>query len=426
MKNRNSRSNSVWQHINPLIADALKDIESWVAKSGASKFILCHFRIENIAAILYSYGHDFSIGAIKKIPDYISANVQSRNKVIRVGIEDIIMIAEIENSNEAIKLIESSLRDLRSFGSEEQLKPMFMKFKVGATHLGKSSDLQVKLDETFIALYESASSPNSPYIIFDNLSKKLEDFKSSMQKAAEFQKILQDKSIRLAYQPVIDSKTGKVKSYEVLMRVVQENGELISAGSYIQIAEYFGFIDQVDLLVLELAIKEVRDDSKVSLGINVSAMSIANDKWLDSARHLLQDPDVASRIIIEITETGFINNMDRMQYFVDEIQSLGCQVAIDDFGAGYTSFTQLKSLRADILKIDGVFIKDIATNYDNQLFVKTLVSFAKAFGLKTVAEFVENGEVAKLLIDIGIDYLQGHYFGKAVNYRPWINEDNVA
>jgi EAL domain-containing protein (putative c-di-GMP-specific phosphodiesterase class I) len=172
--------------------------------------------------------------------------------------------------------------------------------------------------------------------------------------------------------------------------------------------------------------KELASDPNVSLGLNVSPQTVLSRKWLDHARILLKDPSITSRLIIEITETGMHKNLNKVIEFVDTVQSLGCQIAIDDFGAGYTSFTQLKLLNADIIKIDGVFIRDIVDNHDSRLFVKTLIDFAKAFCLQTVAEFVETGDIAKTLIDLGVDYLQGYYFGKALNHRPWVTDDKAS
>jgi EAL domain-containing protein (putative c-di-GMP-specific phosphodiesterase class I) len=104
------------------------------------------------------------------------------------------------------------------------------------------------------------------------------------------------------------------------------------------------------------------------------------------------------------------------------LQAMGCLVALDDFGSGYTSFRQLKAISVDMVKIDGAFVKDIAQSADNQFFVKTLMQFAQGFGLQTVAEFVENGEIAKILMEMGVDYLQGYYLGKPENHRRWLNE----
>jgi EAL domain-containing protein (putative c-di-GMP-specific phosphodiesterase class I)/GGDEF domain-containing protein len=417
---------SVWQLINPIISGALKDIGQWIQSSTHTNFILCHFRIENAATVLFSYGHEISLQTIEKIPALLAQEFGDDTKVIRVGIEDFILVSEAAEKTVILKKIDEVLMQIRTFGTTHETNPMFIKFKIGATFLNKQDDLEHKIDEAFIALYEALGNPTTPYVIFDNLSKELGNFKHNMQLASKFQNIINEKKLRLAFQPVICSKTGQIKSYEALLRVIDENGQLTSAGEYVGVAEKFGYIDQVDLLVLELAAKELALDANVNLGINVSALSLDNKRWIKLARKLLKDPDHASRLIVELTETGFQSSMDKVKKFVDDVQSLGCLVAIDDFGAGYTSFTQLKVLNADILKIDGVFIRDLADNYDNQLFVKTLVGFAKAFGLKTVAEYVETGEAAKLLIDMGVDYLQGYYFGKALNYRPWIKEDTVA
>jgi EAL domain-containing protein (putative c-di-GMP-specific phosphodiesterase class I) len=155
--------------------------------------------------------------------------------------------------------------------------------------------------------------------------------------------------------------------------------------------------------------------------MNISNISIDNPIWLNKARNLLQDVDIASRLTIEITETGAQRDLTKLSSFVNFVQGLGSQIAIDDFGAGYTSFKQLQFLQADIIKIDGMFIRDIVTNYDNRFFVQMMLDCSKTFNMKTVAEFVENGEIAKVLMELDVDYMQGNYFGLAVNYRSWID-----
>jgi len=107
--------------------------------------------------------------------------------------------------------------------------------------------------------------------------------------------------------------------------------------------------------------------------------------------------------------------------FVDNIHSIGCAIALDDFGTGYTSFAQLKTLPIDMIKIDGSFVRDIVNNEESRFFVKTLIDFGKNFRLSTVAEFVENAQIAEILTNMGVDYMQGNYFSPAVNYRAWLN-----
>ena len=232
-----------------------------------------------------------------------------------------------------------------------------------------------------------------------------------------------EKRLRLSYQPIINAKTGGVDHYEALLRMVNQSGKISSAGALIPVAEKMGMITLIDTMVMEMVIDELRRAPQLHLAFNVSNVTTENPGWLDHIMRLLKDsPDVASRLTVEITETAVHRDLRRAAYFVASIQSLGCQVALDDFGSGYTSFRQLKALSVDLVKIDGAFVKDIAQSADNQFFVKTLMQFAHGFGLQTVAEFVESGEIAKLLMEMGVDYLQGYYFGKPENHRSWLND----
>ena len=178
----------------------------------------------------------------------------------------------------------------------------------------------------------------------------------------------------------------------------------------------------IDHMVLDMVIKELELAPQLVLAFNVSNLTTENAHWLQHFRDLLKDrPHIANRLIVEITETAAQRDLRRTAYFVASVQEMGCQVALDDFGSGYTSFRQLKSLSVDTIKIDGAFIRDLADNKDNRFFVKTLLDFTKGFGLKSVAEYVENGETAKMLMELGIDAMQGYYFGKPENFRSWLS-----
>lgn len=234
---------------------------------------------------------------------------------------------------------------------------------------------------------------------------------------------LNEGRLRLAYQPIIDSKTGKVAHYEALLRLAGEDGKITSAGALIPVAERMGFVPIIDCTVLEKVVAELRADADVCLAINVSNMTIQDSRWLNLLTELMtQTPEIAPRLSIEITETAVHGDLKHSARFCAEVQALGCMIALDDFGSGYTSFRQLKTLSIDFVKIDGAFVRDLTDNSDSRLFVKILLDFTRGFGLKSVAEFVENGEIAKMLMDLGVDYLQGYYFGKPSNTRPWVKE----
>lgn len=229
--------------------------------------------------------------------------------------------------------------------------------------------------------------------------------------------------IKLAYQPVVDSKTGNTAHYEALLRLYADDGKISSAGTLIPVAERMGFMPTIDKLVLEKVIGELRHDKDVQLAVNVSNLTSQDPGWLTLLRNAVDEtPDIGPRLIVEITETAVHRDLKHMAYFCAEVQSLGALIALDDFGSGYTSFKQLKTLSVDMVKIDGSFIRDLTDNADSRFFVKTLLDFTRGFGLKSVAEFVETGEIAKMLMELGVDYLQGYYLGKPVNHRKWLKE----
>ncbi|CAL7963620.1 putative EAL domain-containing protein [Alphaproteobacteria bacterium] len=247
---------------------------------------------------------------------------------------------------------------------------------------------------------------------------------ASFLKTAELAKILEHAILsnrtKLAFQPIIEAKNGKPIRYEGLLRIVTLDGKVISAGRHILAAEKLGFIVEVDIMVLKSAVQELVLHISLQLSINISYNSVSNYKWLDEAKRLLVDDVIASRLTIEITETTFYHDIKKVRHFIKIIQSLGCKVAIDDFGSGYTSFNLLRNLKVDMVKIDGSYIKKLSKNENYYMFVATLTKFARTLNLRTVAEFVEDADTAKKLMTLGVDYLQGNYFAPAMSHRSWL------
>jgi EAL domain-containing protein (putative c-di-GMP-specific phosphodiesterase class I) len=255
------------------------------------------------------------------------------------------------------------------------------------------------------------------YIPFEPLA--ICDIKSNYSSLVEFKKTLKYDTISFAYQPIIDRVTGKIPYYECLLRMPDHNKKLISAGPYIGLAEQSGLNNILDQIVLEMAVEELRAAPHVMLAVNISNAGILDANLKQRAVELLSDRAVARRLIIEITETSLNLDFAVTKSFIDTMRDHGCRVALDDFGSGFTSFQQLQNLRLDIIKIDGSFIKNVILNQKSKYLVKALIEMAAQLGAKTVAEFVESAEIAKFLLDVEIDYMQGDFFSPAVNYRMW-------
>ena len=231
---------------------------------------------------------------------------------------------------------------------------------------------------------------------------------------------LDKKRLIFAYQPIVTARTKAPEHYECLLRMERPDGTIASAGQFIPAAEQLGLVRLVDRHALEMTVAQLRANPDVSLAVNVSGTTASDPSWLQSfIGYVRANSDVAKRMTVELTETAALNDFEERARFVTSLREMGCRVAIDDFGAGYTSFRNLQMLNVDLVKIDGTFIRGLCESPDNQIFVRTLVDLAKNFNLKIVAEWVSSDEEADLLESFGVDYFQGFHFGEPVIKPDW-------
>jgi diguanylate cyclase (GGDEF)-like protein len=231
---------------------------------------------------------------------------------------------------------------------------------------------------------------------------------------------LNERRIAMAFEPVVEAGSRDTAFYECLVRMEQDDGQVLLAPDIVPIAEKLGLIRLVDHRVLELVVAELAGSANVQLSLNISPDTTMDPAWWASIESLMRaHPGVAERLIVEITETVAIQDIDDLRGFVTRLKNFGSRIAIDDFGAGYTSFRNLRKLGVDIVKIDGAFVQNIARSADDRAFVQTLIDLARRLEIKTVAEWVQDDESASMLRDWGCDYIQGRLTGLASAARPW-------
>lgn len=231
---------------------------------------------------------------------------------------------------------------------------------------------------------------------------------------------LNERRIVLAFEPVVHTATRQPAFHECLVRMRQDDGRLTLAPDVVPVAEKLGLIRLVDHRVLELVVAELAAAPGIELSLNVSPETTMDPNWGGAVEGLFRaHPGVAERMIVEITETVAIRDLDDVRGFVTRLKNVGVRIAIDDFGAGYTSFRNLRKLGVDIVKIDGAFVQSIAHSSDDRVFVQTMIDLSRRLGLKTVAEWVQDEEAAQLLQGWGCDYLQGRLIGLSAEHRPW-------
>jgi diguanylate cyclase (GGDEF)-like protein len=250
--------------------------------------------------------------------------------------------------------------------------------------------------------------------------------RESVRATDEVISALNDRRIALAFEPVAEAASRKLAFYECLMRIHRADG-IAHANEIVPVAERIGLIRMLDYRVLELVVSELSATLALQASVNVSAASTVDPAWCVGLSALLRaNKSAAERLIIEITETAAIQNVDDTRGFVTRAKDFGCRIAIDDFGAGYTSFRNLRKLGVDIIKIDGTFVHNMMKSSDDRAFVHTLIDLSRRLDLKIVAEWVQDEQAAVMLSEWGCDYLQGALVGLASEVRLWASGNDRA
>ena len=214
------------------------------------------------------------------------------------------------------------------------------------------------------------------------------------------------------FQPIINNKTRLVEKYESLVRLIDENGNIVSPQNFLDISKKGNYYNKITDRVLENSFKML-DKVKTKISINISAIDIENEQTNKTIFRLLDEYIIDNnRVIFELLEDENVKDFDVLKDFIQRVKRRGVQIAIDDFGTGYSNFERLLEFEPDILKIDGSIIRNINKDKFNRGIVETIVAFANSQNIETIAEYVENEEIFNLLNEIGVTFSQGYYFGK--------------
>lgn len=386
-------------------------------------YMLLKLSVDNLPMMMTWYAADFAERIMAALEVELLQLLGERDIMMRLSLDQFGVLIKRPEREDVERLVNEMLKTVQLYRNPSFDEAIHLRMSVGSVCLKDAVSVEDALNKSYLALSTVKGEAADFYCDYEDAKREHLDSREQITKLHQIQKAVRDDRMKIAYQPLVEAKSGNVSSYECLLRMVDgKTGDLISAAGFIDVAEKLGSIDLVDDYVMRKVVQEVKDYPDITLALNVSNVTTDNATWLKAFSKLVQDESVARRITIEITETAAQRDMRQTAYFVAAVQALGCRVALDDFGAGYTSFRQLKTLSVDIVKIDGSYVRELSPSSENLLFIKTLLDFNKNYGLKTVAECVENGEIAKLLIDVGVDHLQGYYFGRPDINRPWAGE----
>ena len=380
--------------------------------------------IDKLGNVNDSFGEPVGDAVLIEIGRRLELTLRASDVLGRIGADRFgIVLAECPEDHIAVaaeRILAAVNRDPVRTGAG----PVYATVSLGAATFPEQGKVaQDIMNRAEHALTEAKRAGRDCYTSYALSEEQRLKHRADMAMGERVQRALKEDRLVFAYQPVVPSGaygSGGVDYYECLLRMIDEDGQPVAAAHFIPVIERLGFVRIIDRYVLERAVKEAADNPGYCLGLNISGVTATDRSWLRAATRLLRDrPDVARQLVVEITETAAMGDIEECARFVEALRALGCRVAIDDFGVGFTSLRHLQMLAVDTVKIDGSFVHDLADKVENQVFLRHLVGLAHGLGFTTVAEGVESEREAAILRREGVRLLQGYYFARPSIVAPW-------
>ena len=402
-----------------LIASLAETIEEAVRFRTSSAFML--IGIDRLARINDAFGFDVADAVISEIARRIRARLRGGDVLGRFSGNKFGLILKNCTVDEINVAAERFLAGIRDEVVPTKCGPVSVTASIGAVSVPRHArNAEEAVNRAHETLDTSKRRRAGSFSLWRPNVERDAQRRVNIRVTDEIVTALNERRIVMAFEPVVEARSRAASFYECLVRMERHDGQVLLAPDIVPVAERLGLIRLVDHRVLELVVSELAASPGVQLSLNISPETTMDPDWWASIESLMRaHPGVAERLIVEITETVAIQDIDDVRGFVTRLKNFGSRIAIDDFGAGYTSFRNLRKLGVDIVKVDGAFVQNVSRSADDRAFVQTLIELARRLDIKTVAEWVQDEETASMLREWGCDYIQGRLIGLASSERPW-------
>jgi diguanylate cyclase (GGDEF)-like protein/PAS domain S-box-containing protein len=385
-------------------------------------YALCYLDMDQFKVINDTCGHAAGDELLKQVSNELKHILRDSDTLSRLGGDEFGALLEgcpLDKAKGIAENLRDAVKQIRFSWDDKQ-------FEIGASigvvpinaASGTLADLLSAADS---ACYEAKDQGRNRVHIFDPQDINILRRQGEMHWVHRISEALENHNLVLYCQSIrpLQSKATDIERYEILVRMRDENGKIIPPSAFLPAAERYNLMTMIDRYVVENATKLLEDINKqgkrIHLSVNISGQSLSEDSFHDFLEAVLDKYDIEPGwLTLEITETATVANFSKATRLITAMKNRGCQFALDDFGSGLSSFSYLKNIPVDFIKIDGSFVRDIITDETDFAFVRSINQIAAIMGLATIAEYVENERIAAKLNEIGVDYIQGHYIGKAV------------
>lgn len=348
------------------------------------------------------YGYDVGDEVLRTIANKFKSFTGNKYLIYRIYSDEFAILGENEDKEHFIRFIKHIATTISSTPLNIKGKEIYIQLSYSISfeekeHLKKTADIIKRYAKT-----------NKDILVYDKKLEIEKIYEKNIMWTSKLKKAFDNNKIVPYYQAILNIKTNKIEKYESLVRLIDEEGIAISPFYFLDIAKK----SKQYLKLTKQVIKKSFDyfkDKEYEFSINLTLEDIKSKAISTYILEMLKEYEIASKVVFEIVESEGIEDFSEVNIFLDKVKKMGCKIAIDDFGSGYSNFEYLIKLNADYIKIDGSLIKDILTNKNTEEIVITLIHFAKRQGFKTIAEFVSSKEIFEKVKELGIDYAQGYY-----------------
>jgi diguanylate cyclase (GGDEF)-like protein/PAS domain S-box-containing protein len=389
---------------------------SYAGRYGESGAVL-FLDLDNFKDVNDTLGHQAGDELIASVAHLLGARLRETDIFARLGGDEFAVLLPRVGTDEAEAVAHDLMEAVRQSPSPGMGRPMPLTVSVGIApfHAGAAMTADDLLIDADLAMY-NAKETGRDRLIFASPEQQVR-MENRLTWTERIRKALDEDLFVLYCQPILDLRSNEISQYELLLRMPGTSGELLLPASFLYTAERHDLIRGIDRWVMSRAIQLIADERRAGrdlrLEVNVSGRSVADPELPGFIVEQLEAASVdPAQLILEVTETAAIGNMDEARRFVARLTDIGCCFALDDFGAGFGSFYYLKYLSLDYLKIDGEFIRNLPASRTDQLILRSIVQMANGLGKMTIAEFVGNQETLQLLREHGVHYAQGYHVGR--------------
>ena len=420
-----------------LLKDAVNQVERHQTDVTLSYIDLDQFKVVNDTC-----GHIAGDELLKQLGQLITDNINEQHLVARLGGDEfgiIFVDCNIDETKQALKQLLKKMNDFRFVWQDQVFQ---ISASVGVTVVNALTSAQELMKQADVACYAAKDAGRNRINVYSVQDSELNHLEAGIGWVSRIQQALDENRFALYVQKIeaIGQHAREGLHYEVLLRMLDHDGELVSPAQFIPAAERFNLMTAIDKWVVKHVLGQLKHSPELlertkKCAINLSGTSIIDESFAEEIIEQLTFLNIpADKICFELTETAVITKLSHANVFIEKLRNFGCNFALDDFGVGMCSFAYLKNLPVDIIKIDGSFVKNICHDGENKAIVSAINDIAKALGKKTVAEFVGDQATKNLLADIGINYAQGYAIAKPVplidikdDFTEHLNQDiNVA